>query len=198
MEPGGGDFGEFSAVGFGVGAAVADVEVGCEDGDVVDAVDVVHAVFVSDVFFAAQNVKDRGVEFCELVFAQVGHAGSGGSRVCEEAAVADDDGGDARVGGDFKGLQAAAGHAGYDDFAGVEFLIVGTGFVGILGDGPVDCVGEQRRFGGSAGSAFLAFGGHGADGDDEVAVGGNFGEEVDVFPRGIRASAVSPRDDWKF
>ena len=55
-------FGEFATVRLAVGAAVSEVEVRGENRHMVNAPDIIHSVFVSDITFATQNVKRRSVQ----------------------------------------------------------------------------------------------------------------------------------------
>lgn len=57
LQPGGRHLREIAAVRFAVGAAVADIQVGCENRHVVDALHIVYPVFERGVFFAAEDVK---------------------------------------------------------------------------------------------------------------------------------------------
>jgi len=77
IEPGERDAGEFTAVGAGVGAGVADVQVGHDDRDMVDAGEVVHGVFVSDVRRAAHDVEDGSVEALQGLLVRRGIAAMG-------------------------------------------------------------------------------------------------------------------------
>ena len=167
---------------FAVGAAVADVEVRGEDWDVVDALYIIHPVFIGDIAFAAEKVKGGGVQLLQMILGEFGHAGAAAAGIGQNSAITDDCGFDARVGSNLEGLQPAAGHSCDSDFVCIELFIVLTGLVAVLRDGPIDGIGEEWGFSGTSGSAALAFGGHGTDGDDEKTVRGDFGKEVDVFP----------------
>jgi len=126
VEPGTGDNGELAAVGLAVGAAMAYGQVGSIRGYVADAVEVVHAILVGDVRLAAQEVEHRAVELLQLALGGHRHTALGGVGVLgiEEAAVADHDGRDARVGAVVERLQAAAGHTGSTEVAGVDLVII--------------------------------------------------------------------------
>ena len=145
LQPRGRDPGEFAAVRLAVGAAVTDIEIRREDGHMVDAPDVVHAVLVGDVLLAPEQVERRRAQLGEMLLRQFRHSAPAGTGVRQNAAVADHRGRNPRIRRDLEGLQSSAGHSRHGDLVRVELAIVLARLVGVLRDGPVDRVRQQGR-----------------------------------------------------
>ena len=126
VEPGPCGDGELSAVRLTVGAAVTYRKVGSVCGHVLNAVEVVHAVLVGDVFLAAEDVDDGRVNLLQLVLLRHGHVGHGtaGVLLLEESAVANHQRGDTFVGTVEECLQTAARHAREADFLHIYLIII--------------------------------------------------------------------------
>ena len=108
VEPCEGRYRKFASMSLAVCASVADRVVGCKGRDVVDAVEVVHAVLVCYVCFASEDVYYRTVDVFQLVFLRHWHAWHGCGGIGEEAAVAYHQCGDALVAAVVERLESTA------------------------------------------------------------------------------------------
>ena len=176
-----------------IGTAVAHGVVDGAGRHVADAMEVVHAVLVGNVFLSPQDVDDGRVNLLQFLFRRHGHSAHGlvGILPVEESAVADHERLDAGIGAVEERLQATAGHAGEADVPDVNLLIQGRLRVGILRIGPVDALYLLLRPRHGAAIGFVV---HRNDArcQNQIAVGGNLVEEFVVFPRRIGAGAVAP------
>src|ERR1019366_7561475 len=159
----------------------------------------------------AGYVEDRSVEFIELFLRNVFHARSNaGGRRGKQAAAPVDHKLDARILGNRKRLNAAAGVAHYRDLRGVELVVVLAVFATVLGDGPVDGVDQLRRLCGLTSSARIAAaasrGGRARirrglrllrrpDSHNQKSVRGNFAQKVFVESAVVGTAAFPPCDD---
>ena len=169
---------------------------GREGGHLVQAVEVIHAVHVGDVGLAAEDVDHGNLDVLEFLLLGHRHTRNGRGRIQEQAAVADHDGLEARVGGVVEGLQSTAGHAGRGDGIHVDASVVRAVLVGVLGNGPVD--GLKLLGGGRLRSAIrFLFHRDIAGSDHQEALRGDLVEELVVFPGGIGAGAVAPDEHRK-
>ena len=73
----------------------------------VDAMEVVHAIGISDVTLATKHIEDRRMNAKQLVLARHRHIGHGNGRIDEEATVANHQQCNAGVGAVVKRLQTS-------------------------------------------------------------------------------------------
>ena len=140
LEPSEGYHGELATMRLPIGTPMAYGEIGSKGGYVLDAMEIVHPILVSDVFLASEDIDDGAMQIVELLLLGHGHTAYSlvGILLFEESAVANHDGFDARVGTVEEGLQSATRHTGHADVADIEFLVIGRLRIGILSNGPVE------------------------------------------------------------
>ena len=132
LDPEEGHFCELAAVRLPVSAAMAHWEVGNGNGDLVDLLEIIYSLHISDVGLASDDIGDRngqavkgGLLHNESLLEGAGIEGNDGTHPLVTGSTHDD------------GLEAAAGLAHGNGTGRIDRSVVFTGRVGTLGLEPI-------------------------------------------------------------
>ena len=198
LQPSQGSNCELTTMGLTIGTAMPYGEVDGTGRHVVNAVEVIHAVLVGNIFLTTQQIHNGSVNLLQFLLRRHRHTAYSlmGVLLIEETTIADHQSLDALISTVKECLQSTARHTCHADILQVDLLIVGRLRVSILSESPVDAL-DLLLCTAHRPPVILVHHRDDTRSKHEESVRGNLVQKVHVLPGRVGASTITPHQHRK-